>query len=1005
MDTPQSVFWIGYGYRIPMLRYHHSASVGAAKNYFNNSLTRGDYYLEGQEIAGCWRGRGADMLDLKGEVQKDDFFSLLENRRIDGSKLTASDGKDRRPGYDFTFDVPKSVSVLHAHSQDERIVEAMRQAVFDTMQEMERDMHTRVRKNGADHDRVTGNMIYADFTHFTTRPAEKSKQLADNMPDPQLHMHLYVMNATFDPVENEWKAGQFGQITRDMPYYQACYHARLATELQKLGLEIIPTKDAFEIVGVPDTLKEKFSRRTKEIDRVAKELGITSAKEKDGLNEKLRRTKNLDLDMLDIRGAWHQALDTSEVDQLISVMDEASTQETDTPVENHNAVKDVLDHVIAAQFERDSDVSEKRLIAEVMRHGIGQAHVETIKEMIRDDDRLLIGTIHDERRVTTKDILKEEADLIKLVRDGRGSMPSLVPKGYEFQEALFRDPTKDTNEQKAAVLHVLHSNDWAVGVVGRAGTGKTTLMQEVNAGLGKNGRDMIVCAPTAEASRGVLRKEGFKDANTIAHLLHNEKLQERLRGNVLWIDEAGMVGSVNMAKLMKLAKSKGAAKVVLSGDPTQIRSVPRGDAFKFLEERAGLSVARLRTIQRQRCDDLKEAVQYISDGQMIEGFDKLDEIGSVIEMEDDDRYQALAKDYADTSDQRVRLRKKSVLVISPTHKESAEVTDAIREELKSRNKLKGKEREFTRLVDAGWKEADRQRAVNYEPGMIVKFRQNTSMFKKSQEVRVMNTNTKTNEVGVLVPGTRDCIVRLKLEDAKHFGVYRQQSLKLAKGDRIRMTGCGYAKDGKYRFDNGDFKEIAGFTKSGDIKLKNGKIISKNYGHLNHGYCITADSSQAKTVDVTLYAMGSDSLGAIDSRRTYVGLSRSRYEARIYTDNKKQLRHAIQRNEPRRSGHEVIEQVQEDHVKRIAHQTIREHTSQRNQIAKRSFRQQRPLRGPPSRAIPNFTRPLSKQIGDRMRPPRKRNLLKEKPGWQPSFTRPLSRQIADRLRQKGRERGR
>ena len=54
--------------------------------------------------------------------------------------------------------------------------------------------------------------------------------------------------------------------------------------------------------------------------------------------------------------------------------------------------------------------------------------------------------------------------------------------------------------------------------------------------------DRVLLAPSAEASRGVLRNEGFANADTVARFLLDERLQESVRGGVLWIDVPGCSG-------------------------------------------------------------------------------------------------------------------------------------------------------------------------------------------------------------------------------------------------------------------------------------------------------------------------------------------------------------------------------------------------------------------------------------------------------------------------------
>src|SRR4029077_4808420 len=122
-------------------------------------------------------------------------------------------------------------------------------------------------------DRTSGNWAYAEFIHLTSRPV-------NGLPCPQLHAHCFVANASYDVVENQWKAGQFGKIKGDGYYWQAVQQVRFANRLQELGYSIHKTKDAFEIDGVPETVLKKFSLRTGVIERVAAKLGITDPKAK-----------------------------------------------------------------------------------------------------------------------------------------------------------------------------------------------------------------------------------------------------------------------------------------------------------------------------------------------------------------------------------------------------------------------------------------------------------------------------------------------------------------------------------------------------------------------------------------------------------------------------------------------------------------------------------------------------------------------------------------------------
>src|SRR6202171_3879216 len=128
--------------KLSMIRVTQQNSASGAKRYYATA----DYYSEGQEIVGSWGGKGASRLGLEGMVDKFSFERLCDN--LDprtGKPLTVRTRTERTVGYDFTFSVPKSVSLLYAMSEDKEILQAFRQAVDETMREdIEPEMKTRV---------------------------------------------------------------------------------------------------------------------------------------------------------------------------------------------------------------------------------------------------------------------------------------------------------------------------------------------------------------------------------------------------------------------------------------------------------------------------------------------------------------------------------------------------------------------------------------------------------------------------------------------------------------------------------------------------------------------------------------------------------------------------------------------------------------------------------------------------------------------------------------------
>src|SRR5438034_10201040 len=111
---------------------------------------------------------------------------------------------------------------------------------------------------------------------------------------------------------------------------------------------------------------------------------------------------------------------------------------------------------------------------------------------------------------------------------------------------------------------------------------------------------------------------------------------------------------------------------------------------------------------------------------------------------------------------------------------------------------------------------------------------------------------------------------------------------------------GFTKD-RRRLNNGDLKQVKGFTRDGDIKLGNGWVIPKDFGHLTHGYCLTSYSAQSKGVDCVFIAESSESFRAAYHEQFYVSASRFKEALTIYTDDKRQLLAAVSKSSVRPSA--------------------------------------------------------------------------------------------------------
>ncbi len=846
-----------------------------AKEYFAQSLSKEDYYTEGQEVRGEWQGIGAEKLGLSGPVNQAAFDALCENRKPGTDERLTQRTKDNRiVGYDFNFHCPKSVSVAYEFTRDERILEAFKSAVTQTMREIETESKTRVRQNGADENRVTGNLVWAEFVHFTARPV-------NGLPDPHLHAHCYVFNTTWDKTEQKWKAGQFRDLKADAPYFEAAFHARFAKQLVDMGYGIERTAKGWELAGLPQRVLDEFSQRREQVEQKAKELGITSAKEKDGLAALTRERKQKQFTKSELRELWDKRIST---DERVAIQNISHTPQAATRISERKAMDFAIQHC----YERTSIVTDKELLRHALRYGVGDVGVEQTKRQLLRDEFISEPT-DGQQWLTTHQALAEERRLIDFVRDGKGKFKPFGSGAYQFQNEILSE------EQRKAVLHVLRSPDWVTAIRGGAGTGKTTMMKEAVAAIEAGGQKVFTFAPSAEASRGVLRTDaGFANAETVEALLQNPKLQEQVGGQVMWIDEAGLLGARTLARVVDLAEKQN-CRVVLSGDTAQHRAVERGDALRLLEQHAGLQAVELKEIRRQKADAHKAIVADLRDGDLEGAFKQLEKLGMVRELAPEARHEALATDYVAAV-----AEGKTALVISPTHIEGERVTTRIRERLKAAGRLHGNEREFVQLKNLQWTEAERNDARNYQPDMVVQFHQNVPGFQRGERVTVR----RRDECGIMVERVNGDNALLPLDRAARFQVHEARTIALSPGDKVRITQNGFTRDGQ-RLNNGDLKQVAGFTKDGDLKLANGWVISKDYGNLAHGYCVTSYASQSKGVDRVFIAESSESFRAADRQQFYVSVSRFKEALTIYTDAKRQLLEAVSKSSERPSATDLV----------------------------------------------------------------------------------------------------
>ena len=880
-----------------MLRINASQSSAQAKNYFSAELSKGDYYEQGQEIAGDWGGKAATFLGLSGEISQDDFNALVDNKNpTTGEKLTSHNKDNRICGYDFTWNAPKSLSLIYEYSHDDRFLNAFHEAVKETMDEVEKGIQTRIRKKGVNEDRLTGNLVFGMFTHFTSRPIDNV-----SVPDPNLHCHCYVPNCTYDFEEQKWKAAKFLRLKQDAPYYEAAFHSRLAEKVKALGVDVERDGKFWKVKGIEKETLDRFSKRTKQINELAEKLGLESAEAKAKLGATTRHKKRYGLSHDDLREIWEARLTEEEKHTLDTILS-SSSDNAELP---RKTAEQCVEYALSHELERQTVCPLSRLKETALRFGVGEVSVEEIQGEFKTHEGLIVQEMDGREMATTQTLFQMEKQMIDFAFWNHNSR---APLNANFEVGEITDYSSNSRfdlgkQQKKAVEHVLQSGDRVVAIEGKAGTGKTTALAALIDGIQSAGKEAICLAPTGDAAYKVMRDDGdayqckpMQNANTLARFLIDDKLQQQSAEGVWIVDEAGLMGTGDMHRLFSLAEEHN-ARVVLVGDTAQHRSVNQGDAFRILQKEAQLDVVSIDEIRRQKKSAYREAVKFLSSGKLVEGFEKLDLMGAIKEDVDrEERYSELAEDYTQALG-----NGKKVLIVSPTHREGELVTKKIRASLKEAGKIGEQEEQVTRLKNCHLTEAQRTDSINYEIGNVVRFHQNAKGIKRGEQFTISQIDDQSQ---VWMKGEDGKEIPLNIDQAKRFNLYEQDEIPLASGDRIRITEGGKSLEGK-RLNNGAVYEVDHIDKHGNVVLNNGWTLDQRRGNFDYGFVNTSHSSQGKTVDHIFIAQSSASLGATSAEQFYVSASRGKHEISVYTDNKEALRENITNNHQRTSAHELL----------------------------------------------------------------------------------------------------
>jgi conjugative relaxase-like TrwC/TraI family protein len=542
--------------------------------------------------------------------------------------------RDRRravAGFDYTFSVPKSVSILWAVADgaiQAVIVQAHHDAVAEVIDLIERDVAmTRIGVDpgsGSVAQVEVRGVVATAYDHYDSRSS-----------DPQLHTHVVIANKVQGAHDGKWRTldgrPMHAAVVALSEHYNAVLADHLASDLG-LGWEVRARGErrnpAFEIGGVPDALIAEFSSRSRDIDAatdilIADYVAQHGRRPSDTTVLKLRAEATLTTrrektvhSLADLTTGWRQRASvllgqdsTTWAARVIGNRNGASVLHAgDLPLER---AEEIGRTVVTVVGEKRSTWRRWNLHAEASRQLMtfrfaSTADRETVLGLVVDaaeqgsirltPPELATSPIVFQRpdgssvfrpkhgtRFTSAALLAAEDRLLDLAHTTNA--PTVSTKSVE---KVTRKPARNgrvlSADQTTAVAQIASSGRVVDVLVGPAGAGKTTTLGVLRkVWETEHGRGSVIgLAPSAAAAQVLADELRIPTENTAKWVhAHTNNGWALHAGQLLIVDEASLAGTISLDTITTHAAQVG-AKVLLVGDPAQLSAVESGGAFGMI---------------------------------------------------------------------------------------------------------------------------------------------------------------------------------------------------------------------------------------------------------------------------------------------------------------------------------------------------------------------------------------------------------------------------------------
>ncbi|MCA3267138.1 MAG: relaxase domain-containing protein, partial [Azospirillum sp.] len=809
---------------------------------------------------------------------------LLLGRSADGARQLAQ-ARDRKvSGYDLTFSVDKSVSILWALSDDAqraKIELVVRRANAAAMALVEREIGWVRRGAGGSAGSQKVDLIYSSHSHFTARPTESKPDPnlkgADAIPDaeiraarrdaglpegqfrfdPQLHCHNQVMSMARAP-DGKWLTIDTKLLHGVVHYCGTIFEAEIARGLRELGRKTVETNGFAEVKGFEDDVRKHFSARTVQAEENARDYAKHRGEDFDSMpperkielikagSHASRLAKGREEDPEAHFEAWKSEAAAFGVDDaaIAAIWRGGKAPEKLTREQMIERAADVALGKLAGLLTREALIDGRKFrdiaahalvqfsklketdIEAVMRRAaekpITVHGVETNIRMFRNGD----GEI----KFTTQAQLDGERRLLEICE----AAPTTHTVDFDSVAHRF-DPERPPNEgQLKAIRAIAEGGDITV-VEGAAGVGKTTLLQAPVAEHKSRGYTVIGLS-IANRTAKALADAGIDEPKCLsieAFVQGIERGQIQLQRNTLVIiDEFSQV-DIRRGTAVFDAVQQAGGKLVALGDEYQAAAIDAGSAMRLSKSALERNVIEVTKTVRQQGEAAEIAAAFRKGGEGVaEAVEKKIKNGDFVYTEGG-REASISR----IIDQWVALRglDGKCSISAPTNHDVLSISRGMRGKLREVGRL-GEDIAKLPVVDTAGNEASLDLA-----------RGDKIMFLK----RVDGVDPRT--------------------DARRIAGYNGSVVELLDVDLQRE---------QMRVKTANDVVL-------DIKFKNFQDRESGRAMLGYGYALTIDKAQGITSDNHINALLGGT-AAIDAKKFYVNESRHRHRCVTMLDREAEL---------------------------------------------------------------------------------------------------------------------